>query len=99
MKYMNEYDIQRAAYQSQGKPVLNKAVRFLATFRDEVNAHSDGWAYWKAPVKAAEKLMTLIDQPHGNDILEAEFKKALTPIKSFYTRRGNAAGMSYPEVY
>jgi hypothetical protein len=39
--------------------------------------------------------MTLVE---GSDATEAQFKAALSPIKSFYTRRGNAAGMTYPEV-
>lgn len=95
MKFMNEYDISLAEQRHIGHPVLARATQFLMDFREEVNAHSDGWAYWGAPVRAAAKLMTLVE---GHDATEAQFKAALSPIKSFYTRRGNAAGMQYPEV-
>jgi len=96
MLYMNDYDIQIAGHRHGCHPVLGKAVRFLAAFKDEVDSHSDGWAYWRAPLKSAVKLMTLIQ--NGGDPTEAQFKAALSPIKSFYTRRGDAAGMSFPEM-
>jgi len=62
---------------------------------EQTNEHSDGWAYWSAPLKAADKLMTLIE---SGDATEAQYKSALSPIKAFYTRRGNAAGMTFPQV-
>lgn len=102
MKYMNDFDISDAKRRHAMLPVLSKAVSFLEAFKEEVNAHSDGWAYWKAPVKAADKLMTMIEVDLETgchiDATEAKFRAALTPIKSFYTRRGNAAGMSYPSI-
>ena len=108
MKYMNDYDIDQAEQRYCNDPVLSKAVAFLAAFRDEVNSHSDGWAYWRPPVQAAAKLMTLIEdcnvttwKPGRVETKEATFfdlHKALTPIKAFYTRRGYAAGMKFPEV-
>ena len=33
----------------------------------------------------------------SHDATEADLRAALAPIKSFYTRRGNAAGMHYPQ--
>jgi hypothetical protein len=98
MLYMNEWDIATAwlrAERSQNA-VLIRATKFLAQFQEEVNAHSDGWPYWSAPVKAAAKLMTLVQ--NSEMPTETDLRKALTPIKSFYTRRGNAAGMKFPEV-
>jgi hypothetical protein len=96
MKYMNEFDIDLARTRNVNHPVLSRATRFLGLFREEVNQHSDGWAYWRPPVQAAAKLMTLIE---GQDATEAQFRAALTPIKSFYTRRGYAAGMKFPEGF
>ena len=60
MKFMNTWDIDEAVARFPGHPVLGKATRFLARFRDEVDAHSDGWAYWAAPVRAAAKLIAMI---------------------------------------
>lgn len=98
MMYMNEFDISDAKRRHASHPVLSRATRFLEAFKDEVNANSDGWAYWPAPLRAAVKLMTLINLPAAN-ATESQFRAALSPIKSFYTRRGNAAGMKYPEGF
>lgn len=93
---MNTYDIELAKQQYASHPVLSKATRFLADYQFEVNQHSDGWAYWKAPYNAAKKLMHLIQHPET--ATEERFTKSLAPIKSFYTRKGNAAGMKYPSL-
>ena len=98
MLFMNEFDIDMAIQRTKD-PVIRKAVQFLVGFKDQVNSHSDGWAYWGAPVKAAAKLMTLIQNPPVAGATEKDLKLALAPIKSFYTRRGNAAGMQMPVVY
>ena|SRR5271165_5007781 len=95
MLYMNEHEITIASDRFTDHPILGRAARFLAWFRDEVNEHSDGWPYWKPPVRAAAKLMTLI--LHPEQATEASLKVAITPIKTFYTRRGTAAGMKFPE--
>jgi len=91
---MNEHEIDEAIARHRSHVVLSKATQFLAAFRDEVNAHSDGWPYWSAPVHSAAKLMTLIQNPHT--ATEAAFKASLKPIRAFYTRKGNAAGMKWP---
>jgi hypothetical protein len=103
---MNEYEIDEAARRYAHDPILGKASRFLQEFKDEVNAHSDGWAYWKPAMISAGKLMTLIRSARSNAewdeagerAKEKMFLKALTPIKSFMTRRGLAAGMRMPLV-
>lgn len=95
MKYMNDYDIALALQRHASHPVLSLAVKFLVAFKEEVDSHSDGWAYWRSPVQSAAKLMTLVEL---NDATDAQFRAALSPIKAFYTRRGNAAGMTFPEV-
>lgn len=106
--WMNEYDIDDAIRTLGDDPVLGKAVRFLAEFRDEVNSHSDGWAYWRAPAAAAGQLMALIqagmDIKRGRggiepqQITDKSIAKAMGPIKSFMTRRGLAAGMQMPKL-
>lgn len=105
--WMNEMDIDQAVERFKAHPVLGKYARFLSAFRDEVNAHSDGWAYWKAPAKAADRLMTLMNghlfsgmgaYPRMQEPSEAEFKKTLTPIKAFYAKYGTKAGMKFPAL-
>jgi hypothetical protein len=103
---MNKYEIDEAARCYATDPILGKASRFLQEFKDEVNAHSDGWAYWKPAMISAAKLMTLIRSARNNPewdeagepAKEKMFLKALIPIKSFMTRRGLAAGMRMPLV-
>ena len=95
--WMNEYEINEANQRDASNPdVPGKAVRFLVQFMNEVNAHSDGWCYWTPPAKAADKLMRLVQG--YSEASEHQLKLALIPIKSFYTRRGYAAGMKFPEV-
>jgi hypothetical protein len=98
MLYMNEYDIRAAMqrYKTPGKAsaVLRKATRFLWRLYNETNEHSDGWAYWPKPCRAARKLMELIQA--GGNPSESDYRKALAPIRAFYTRDGYAVGMRFP---
>lgn len=105
--WMNEYEIDDAVRKFQSHPVLGKYAKFLAAFRDEVNAHSDGWIYWQLPTRAANGLMTVLhDQlnagrgayPKLPEPTEEALKKTLIPIKTFYTKYGNKAGMQFPEL-
>lgn len=93
--FMNEYDIERSVERLRHNETLGPASRFLQAYMHEVNAHSDGWPYWRSPVKAAAKLMTLIE---SGTATSAQVRAAMTPIKSFYTRRGYAAGMTLPTL-
>ncbi len=88
MLFMNSYEIELAVARHKDHPVLGKAVWALFHLMDTVDANSDGWAYWAAPVKAARQLMVLIQSNHSNpdSATEADVKKALIPIKAFYTR-------------
>jgi hypothetical protein len=95
MLYMNDSDMMQAEQRAR-TPGMRRACQFLITFTLEVNQCSDGWAYWKPPVRAAARLMKLIKQ--NGDISESEFKWALIPIKSFYTKRGDIAGMKFPKL-
>jgi hypothetical protein len=96
MLFMNEGEIDQAKERFKNHPVLGRATRILEAFKDKVNASSDGWCYWKAPLQAAKKLIEFI-QSHNNfgpraladeppAPSEALLKKALTPIKAFCTK-------------
>ena len=104
--YMNQWDIEEAVEQHRRHPVLGKAARFLQAFAREVDAHSDGWMYWRQPVNAARQLIALLQpyryqRPFDKPLpepTERDYVKALAPIKSFMTRRGLAAGMTMPDT-
>jgi hypothetical protein len=101
--WMNHSDVDEAVHRFRTHPVLGPATRVLRDFVREVDAHSDGWPYWKAPSHAAKQLMTLIHghlragmgaypelpQPTPEDI-----RRSLAPIKAFMTRKGAQAGMA-----
>jgi hypothetical protein len=89
MFFMNAWDISEAAERFKTHPVLGPATRFLLEFSEEVNANSDGWAYWGPPVHAAEKLMRIIEghlragmgaYPRLPEPTKADILKAMTPI-------------------
>lgn len=92
MTYMNDFDITAAVQRYPAATNIGKAARILDRFKFEVDNNSDGWAHWKVPVVAAEKLMQLV-QGRVPDT-DANLKSALTPIKSFMTRKGVKAGMT-----
>lgn len=105
MLFMNEWDIATAAQRYADHPVLGRATRFLDAHKDQVNAHSDGWPYWSAAVRPCAKLMTLVQQADTDKraglplrATEADLKAAIAPIRAFYTRRGNAAGTTFPSA-
>jgi hypothetical protein len=94
MLFMNMYEIEEAVQRYGGQDsAMGRAVRFLDVFSSEVNYNSDGWSSWPLPVRAASQLMKLIQ---SGSATQAQYLKALAPIKSFYTRRGYAAGMKMP---
>ena len=95
MRFMNEYDIEAKQYVYAGHPILGPAMQTLVNLVDWTNSNSDGWAYWSKPVRAAAKVMELIEQDYSNrydrdraDVTLAEYRKALVPIKAFRTRQG-----------
>ena len=111
MLFLNENDIEMYTGRFAAHPALGPATRFLTRFKDEVNRHSDGWPYWSAPVRAAAKLMGLIERGdrvargvpsyrgfRDAEVTLAEVKAALVPIKTFMTRRGTKAGMTLPAL-
>jgi hypothetical protein len=98
MHFMNEWDIEAKVREHRYHPVLGPATQFLHDFMREVSSHSDGWAYWPPPVRAASKLMTLIEEAKDTTTLD-DVRRALSPIKAFMTRRGYQAGMKLPQLY
>lgn len=104
MLYMNEYDRTGAIYRFARASKPNRLglafmVDNLATWADN---HSDGWAYWPKPARAAEKAMRLIEsttnaaneQQERVDITDAEMLAAARPIKAFCTRMVKAGTMT-----
>jgi len=112
---MNDYDIARAQRTFGEHPVLGPAIETLGNLVVWTNCHSDGWAYWPKPCRAAAKLMEMIErdgtwefsQGPRSDVTLAEYKAALRPIKSFRTRHGadfeivevDEVELHQPEVY
>lgn len=88
MLYMNQGEIEMAFHRFPTGSVKSKAVKILIAHMETVNENSDGWAYWKAPVNAAKRLMELIQGPNTvSELTQAEcLKLALRPLKSFYTK-------------
>lgn len=95
MRFMNDYDIERAQQRWAHHPILSAAAQTLANLRDWANNSSDGWPYWRKPAQAAARMMELIERDGTNryfsddkreDVTLAEYKAALRPIKAFRTR-------------
>ena len=91
--WMNQVEIEWAAKQHHECPNVRKGVHLLDRLMQAVNQQSDGWVYWPAPAKAAEKLTNLLQTAgnlsygtHGR-ITDADFRKAVTPIRSMVTRQ------------
>jgi len=93
---MNDYDIQIATQRYGDHAILGSAIKTLENLREWTNRNSDGWAYWKKPVRSAQRLMELIDgdgtHKYGarrrEDVTLEAYRKALVPIKAFRTRQG-----------
>lgn len=95
MRFMNEWDIMVATANFADDPVLGPAANTLRNLMDWTNRNSDGWAYWPKPCRAAAKLQELLEDNHPNRkawdapaVTEAQYRKALVPIKAFLTRQG-----------
>lgn len=97
MKFLNTWEVDERRAQYVNHPVLGPATRTLANLRDAADENSDGWCYWPKPVRAAARLIELIDRdgtwqyrtdPARADATKAELRKALSPVKAFRTRSG-----------
>lgn len=96
MRYMNDYDIERARRVGVRNDWPNRLrlVDTVDALRMWANRNSDGWAYWPKPCRAAARAMEQIcgdgtnaadDRPDATD---AEVTAALRPINAFLTRQG-----------
>ena len=96
MSFMNEYDRTGAIHRftRASKPnrlALALVVDNLATWADN---HSDGWATWPKPARAASAAVKFIESTTSvnnqmqerYDITDAEMRLAVRPIKAFLTR-------------
>lgn len=101
MKFWNQYEVESAARATHACPNVRKGVKLLLKLMESVNEQSDGWAYWNAPIKASEKLMTLLETAGNMDglavrplsygtrgtITAEALKKAIAPIRAMVTRQ------------
>ena len=97
MRFMNEHEVEDAlgVFEQADTPNRRRAAENLSRLVDWTNAHSDGWAYWPKPARAAAKLMDLLQgdgtwatlqRLETEDCTEAELTAALAPIKALLTR-------------
>lgn len=105
--WMNRSEIEEAVSRFDRHSVLGPASRFLQAFQQEVDSHSDGWPYWKAPGQAAGKLQGLIHghlragmgaYPQLPTATVEQVQATMAPIKAFMTRHGTKAGMTLPSL-
>ncbi len=97
MRYMNDFDLHHARQRFTRSSTPNRLalVMVVDNLREWSNNHSDGWAYWPKPVRAAARAMELIESTtnEGNraqereDITDAEMLAAVRPIRAFLTRQ------------
>jgi hypothetical protein len=94
MLFMNEGEIdQSVEVISERAPEFARFAKYLSDWRDVVNSSSDGWPYWKAGARSAERLMGLLNKVmdvlrgRGGEMpTEQEFRKSLAPIKALATK-------------
>ena len=92
--WMNEHEIDEALKWFRRNSIAAKAARLLSDYRHIVNENSDGWPYWVAGTKPAEKLQRLIQSqdPRGRSLSPPELvmddlREALKPIHAFCKQR------------
>jgi hypothetical protein len=94
MHYVNDYDLDTSTRMHAGNRVVEPAIAQVRALMDYANCNSDGWAYWRKPCQAAQRLITLIETADRawrncgmtSYPVEAELRKALVPVKAFRTR-------------
>jgi hypothetical protein len=96
MRFMNDYDLHSARQRFGRGDTPNRLalVMVIDNLREWTDNHSDGWAYWPKPCRAAAKAIELVDsgtndemrRKQAEDITDAEMQAAVRPIKSFLTR-------------
>lgn len=105
---MNDYDI-ASARQRYGRGVTPNRlalVLVIDNLRDWTDWHSDGWAYWPKPCRAASQAIALVESTtnventrrESTDITDAEMLAAVKPIKAFLTRHASIVTQSDREI-
>lgn len=89
---MNRWEVEDAADRHVQHPILGPATQTLRNLMEWTDRNSDGWPYWPKPVRAAAKLIELIERSHPyhrpqQEATIEEYKAALRPIKAFRTRQ------------
>lgn len=101
MIFMNEWDIEEARDCAVRLENANqiKAATTLAQLAAWTNEHSDGWAYWPKPCRAAARLQEALQQMQTAertswrlagpvaDFTDTQVKTFLAPIKTFLERQ------------
>jgi hypothetical protein len=89
--WMNQAEIEWAYQQRHACPNVRKGIKLLYRLMTAINEQSDGWAYWSAGSKSADKLSELLktagNLTHGTSgtITADALKKAITPIRRMVT--------------
>lgn len=101
MLYLNEYEVRDIAtlFTGEGVPNLDKAAKGLENLMIWTNQNSDGWAYWKAPLRASEPLMLRLMEAESDfrrghdlaDLSEAQMKLFFKPIRDLLSNLGHDA--------
>lgn len=99
MRFMNDYNIEQARRRFTGLALPNRLALVLVidNLRKWADAHSDGWAYWPKPARAAARAMEHVDSSTfrvTEDISDADLAAAVRPIKSFCTRQVHEGHMT-----
>jgi hypothetical protein len=99
MNFMNDYDLDNAVsrFTRATKPNRLGLALVVRALAEETNWVSDGWHSWPKPCRAAARAISLIEsrtyreneEQERTDITDAEFRAAVTPIKSFLTRHAH----------
>ena len=96
MRYMSDFDLwfARRRFTRASAPNRLALVMVVDNLREWTNNHSDGWAYWQPPRRAAQLAIDHIysttndanDAQEATDITDEEMLYAVRPIKSFLTK-------------
>jgi len=107
MSFMNEYDRATAVYRftRASKPNRLGAALVIDRLANWTDNHSDGWAYWTKPSRAAARLIALVESTtwaaneaqEETDATDAELAAAMRPVKAFCTRQQRDGTMSADE--
>jgi hypothetical protein len=106
MRFMNDYDIQRAVsrFTQANKPNRLGAALVIANLAEWADTVSDGWHSWPKPCRAAEGLIRLVEsttheanqRQEDVDATDAELAAAVKPVKAFLTRMAKQQHGLYP---